>query len=104
MSRKRALIGNAGDEEQQAKAKETQKSEELRKASDDAAVGSTVQGRRWIWENLIVASRIFEKDMGPTETLQHLFGMQYPTKRVLNRLLQDNPQIVMQMIAENCGK
>lgn len=101
MSRKRALVGNAGDEEQQAKAKETQKAEEIRRESDLATVCATPQGRRFVWERIILKSKLLSKDVGPTDTLHYLAGLRYLAQDVFNDLLQMDARIVSSMIAEN---
>lgn len=100
MSRKPSAVGNAGDPEQQEKAKLSEKAKEIQQASDLTWVMSEPAGRRFL-HRLFAKSGIWTNNIvGPDETMQFYAGMRYVGLSVWNDAIDIDPKFLATMLIE----
>jgi hypothetical protein len=98
--KKRALVGNAADEEQVKEAKGKEKRREEREQDDMIAVTSIPQGRRLLWR-LLSECGVFRSSMTGDNYTYFNEGRRDVGVRLLSEITQANPEAYLQMMKES---
>jgi hypothetical protein len=100
MAREDALVANAGDRQQLARATKIEKVAGQQDRQDFTVVVSTKEGRRWVWRMLGVC-RVFESVYHPSALIHYQAGQQDIGHRIQGEMVRDHSEMYFLMIKEN---